>query len=266
MAGRGRSDDARWRVRGVSVQGYSHLRDGVECQDAHRHEFEPSTGAYVLAVADGAGSRPRSAEGATLAVGLAVAVFRDGLARDGLPGGADEWRGRLRDGVETIVRAFGETTERLGAAPSDFAATLTVAVLAPPWVGIVSLGDGIVVAGAESDGAEHGFHLVVFTPPAGEYVNETTFLSSSGALDRVTIRCLHDRGLTALLLGTDGIAPIAVKRDGRSQRANVSFVAPVVESLTSVGTDPTEVTRLLLEDRITRLSADDKTLLAAVRQ
>jgi hypothetical protein len=32
--------DGQWRVRGVSVQGYSHLRDGIECQDAHRHAFE----------------------------------------------------------------------------------------------------------------------------------------------------------------------------------------------------------------------------------
>ena len=250
----------------MSVQGYSHLRDGIECQDAHRHEFEPSTGAYVLAVADGAGSRPRSAEGATLAVGIAVAALRDGLVRDGLPRDADDWRDRMREAMRTVVSAFREATTRLGAPPADFAATLTVAVLAPPWVGIASLGDGIVVAGVEPDGEEHGFHLVVFTRPAGEYVNETTFLSSSGALDHVTIRCLHDRGLTSLLLGTDGVAPIAIKRDGRVQRANASFVEPVVESLTAVRSDPTEVTRLLLEDRITRLSADDKTLLAAVRR
>jgi hypothetical protein len=69
-----------------------------------------------------------------------------------------------------------------------------------------------------------------------------------------------------LLLGTDGVTPIAVKREGHIQRPNRTFVEPVIDSLTAARSDPTEVTRLLLEDRITRLSADDKTLLAAVRQ
>lgn len=257
--------DGRWRIRGVSVQGYSHLRDGIACQDAHRHGLERSTGAHVLAVADGAGSRERSAEGATLAVGVAVERFSDRLARDGVPSSADDWHVWLRAVFEEIVAEYRTTTERLGASSSEFAATLTVAVLAHPWLGIVSLGDGIVMVGAESDDGPTSLHLVMFTPPAGEFANETVFLSSSGAHDQVAIRCLHDPGLTALLLATDGITPIGVHRSGPAQRPNRSFVEPVLASLTAERPDPTEVTRLLLDDRISRLSADDKTLLAAVR-
>jgi hypothetical protein len=261
---RGAQGNGDWRVRGVSVQGYSHLRDGVECQDAHRHGFEPSTGAYLLAVADGAGSRTRSAEGATLAVGLAVETLMARLAA-GLPSGAEQWHDLLRGTFGQIVSEFRTTTERLGAAASEFAATLTIAVLAPPWLGTASLGDGIVVVGANTDDGETLLHLLEFTPPAGEYVNETSFLSSAGALDQVAIRCVHDSGLTAVLLATDGIVPIGVQRDGSSRRPNRTFIEPVLESLTATRSDPTAVTRLLLEDRINRLSADDKTLLAAVK-
>jgi hypothetical protein len=262
---RTKGGDGRWRVRGVSVQGYSHLRDGVECQDAHRHAYEPETGSYVLAVADGAGSRPRSAEGATVAAGLAVSVLVDALGRTGLPDSPEAWRAWLGARFEAIVHDFLENTQRLGGRPADFAATLTVAVLAPPWLGTASLGDGIVIVGAAADDGP-ALHLIAHTPPAGEYVNETHFLSSQDALRHTRVQVLHDPGLTALLLATDGIAPIGVERGEReARRPNVSFLGPVLDSLSDKKSDPAEVTRLLLQDRISRLSADDKTLLAAVR-
>jgi len=261
----GSREEEQWKVRGLSVTGYSHLRDGIECQDAHRHLYEPSTGAYVLAVADGAGSRPRSAEGAALAVGLAVEELSVRLALGGLPTDPDAWTGFLRTGFEAIVAAFRDSTQRIGASAADFAATLTVAILAPPWLGIISLGDGIVVAGAEQADDESGLHLVMAAPSAGEYVNETCFLSSEGAYDQVEIRCLRDPGMLALMLGTDGLTPLAVQRDGAGQRPNRTFVEPVLGWLTATRSDPAEVSRLLLEERLTRLSADDKTLLAAVR-
>lgn len=261
----GSRDNGGWKVRGVSVTGYSHLRDGVSCQDAYRHRYEPSSGAYVLAVADGAGSRPRSAEGAALAVGLAVEELSARLAAGGLPEAPDAWIALLRTAFSAVVKSFRDTTRRIGGSPAEFASTLTVAVLAVPWLGIISLGDGIVVTGAERVEDESGLHLVTTASPAGEYVNETCFLSSEGALDQVTIQCVHDPGLLALLLGTDGVVPLAVLRDGPSGRPNRTFIEPILGWLTAARSDPAEVSRLLHEERLTRLSADDKTLLAAVR-
>lgn len=254
-----------WKVRGVSVTGYSHLRNGIECQDAHRHLYEESTGSYLLAVADGAGSRPRAAEGAALAVGLAVDELSARLAADGVPDAPDAWTHFLSGSFEAIIVAFREATRRIGSSAADFAATLTVAALAPPWLGMISLGDGIVVAVAEQADGAAGLHLVMSAPPAGEYVNETCFLTSDGARDRVSIRALHDPDIVGLLLGTDGITPIAVRRHGAVHRPNKSFVEPVLRSLRETMSDPAEVSRLLLEERLTRLSADDKTLLAAVK-
>ena len=126
---------------------YRHLRDGLECQDARGHAFEPATASYVLAVADGAGSRPRSAEGATLAVGIAVEASTRRLASAGLPRTPDAWHAWLADSFAAVVDAFLDTTARIGRSPADFAATLTVAVLAPPFIGTISLGDGIVIIG-----------------------------------------------------------------------------------------------------------------------
>ena len=57
--------------------------------------------------------------------------------------------------------------------------------------------------------------------------------------------------------------PVGVRRDGTTLRPNTHFLDPVLDWL--AGSDPAAVPRLLLEDRVSRASADDKTMLAAVR-
>ncbi len=250
----------RWRVQGVSVQGYSHLRDGVECQDAYRHMLVEPQGAHVLAVADGAGSRARSAEGATLAVGLANSLLAGRLRSGRTPQRAESWRSLLGETYEEIVSAFLKATERMGPERAEFAATLTAVVLAPPWIGVVSIGDGFVITRATSYDGTDGLHLLASTPGTGEYVNETVFLTSSGALTQVTVECVYDPDLTAVMLSTDGLVPAAIRQQGGRRRPNGSFLGPVFGALA----DPAGIARLLLEDRISALSADDKTLLMAV--
>jgi hypothetical protein len=254
----------RWLVHGLSLPGYGHLRDGVECQDACRHGLIEAAGAQVLAVADGAGSRARSAEGAALAVGLAVEVLGERLAAHGAPASARAWRALLAESYEDLVAAFADATARMGPDPAAFAATLTAVVLAHPWLGVISIGDGFVIARAEDEAGEEALHLVTSAGPAGEYVNEAVFLSSGGALSDVAIVCLHDPGLTGVVLGTDGLVPAAIRRPGGRPRPNPSFLEPLLGSLDAERPDPTGVARLLLDDRISALSADDKTLLMAV--
>jgi Protein phosphatase 2C len=256
----GSSAAQRWRVRGVSVQGYSHLRDGVECQDAYRHTFSESMRAHVLAVADGAGSRARSAEGAALAVGFATTQLAERLQWGGVPDSAESWRVLLSEGCEEVVSTFVKNARRLGSDPGDFASTLTAVVLAYPWLGVLGVGDGFVIARADGQDGADTFHLVSSADSTGEYVNETVFLTSTGALAQANVACLYDPGLTAVMLGTDGLTPAAIRRNGATGRANRSFLEPLLDSVDS----PTEIARFLLDDRISSLSADDKTLLMAV--
>ena len=262
MSTNGRTTSAtarRWRVQGASVQGYSHLRDGIECQDAYRHTFSEPAGAHVLAVADGAGSRTRSAEGAAMAVGFATALLTESVESAGRPDSVEGWHAILGDGCERVVSTFLETTKRMAPDPGEFAATLTAVVLAHPWAGILTIGDGLVIARADEPGGGDTFHLVS-SAAGGEYVNETTFLSSVGATADARIDCLYDPGLTAVMLATDGLTPAAVRRYGGRRQPNRSVLEPLLDSLD----EPTAIARLLLDDRINALSADDKTLLTAV--
>jgi hypothetical protein len=250
-----------WRVHGVSVQGYSHLRDGRECQDAYRAGYVESAGAHVLAVADGAGSRARSAEGATLAVGLAVRALSDGLERrgGGVPGDADAWHALLENAYAEVHSAFARVTASLGPEPKEFAATLTAVVLAAPWIGVITLGDGFVVARAGEPGHER-FHLLAHEDGASEYVNETVFLTSRSARSAVVVCCAYDPEVSAVVLATDGLAGAGIRQVSARRVPNPAFLEPVLASLD----DPTRIARFLLDDKLTEVSADDKTLLMAV--
>jgi protein phosphatase 2C-like protein len=257
------SPTVAWRVHGVSLQGYGHLRDGVECQDAHRQLALDAPGAHVLAVADGAGSRHRSAEGAALAVGLCTDVLARRL-RGGLPDSADDWTAVLTAAAEEVISRFQGVTAQIGPDPGAFAATLTAAVLHWPWLAVMSLGDGFVMTRVQGAGEDEDFHLVAYGGGRGEYVNETVFLSSRGALSDCVVLPVYDPDITGVVLSTDGLVPLATRGDADQRRPNVSFLTPLLATFDDAHPDPSEVARFLLQDQVSSLTADDKTLLVAV--
>lgn len=257
-----------WRTHGMSVEGYRHRRGGVPCQDAWQQTLTGPADApvTVLAVADGAGSRPRSDEGSKLAVDLATEVFARWAAQPCRSG----------EGVHTLLlNAFHEVGDeflhRTGPDADDFATTLTVVVLAPAWIGHLSVGDGFVIVRAGAEDGVPQFHLLPQAEAVSEYSNETVFLTSPGAERWVRTDCVRDEGIDGVLLSTDGLAQAALSRsDGRSQTPNASFATSVLRSLDSPGPDPDKdeegLAALLRSDQLTALNADDKTLLRAVRK
>lgn len=252
-----------WRVHGMSVEGYRHRRQGLPCQDACT--FTVSASVTVLAVADGAGSRPRSEEGSRLAVELAAEHFgrRAAAAADRPPG--DGVHELLADAFHDVSKVFLDTT---GADAQDFATTLTVVVLAPGWLGHLTVGDGFVVLRAGTEDGERQFHLLPQTKAPSEYSNETVFLTSQDAARWVHTDCVSDAGVDGVLLSTDGLAQAALSLTGAGGPApNTSFVDAVFRSLDTVSDNAHDsLAALLRSDRLTALNADDKTLLRAVRK
>jgi Protein phosphatase 2C len=254
-----RADD--WLVRGVSIQGYNHLSRGVECQDAYRSAFVPSAAAWVVAISDGAGSRSRSAEGSALAAGLATSVFGTLLRTAGVPADAGAWKNMMSDGYLSVLTRFGRAVVQLGDDLGEFAATLSVAIIAPPWVGVVSVGDGclIIQAGAGR------LHLIPLGERESEYSNETDFLTSPDPLNRAVVRCIYEPELRALVLATDGLVPLATVLDQDGwERPNGTFIEPLLASVTAPDFDPTDIVKFLLHERIGATSGDDKTMVLAV--
>ncbi|GGN81941.1 hypothetical protein GCM10011579_069090 [Streptomyces albiflavescens] len=253
--------ESPWRIHGMSVEGYRHRRQGLPCQDACAYTVSASVA--VLAVADGAGSRPRSEEGSRLAVELAAEQFarRSAAAAECHPGEAVHEL--LEDAFHDVSKMFLDAT---GADAPDFATTLTVVVLAPGWLGHLTVGDGFVVLRAGAEDGERQFHLLPQAMAASEYSNETVFLTSPDAARWVHTDCVSDDGIDGVLLSTDGLVQAALNRSGGGALSpNTSFVDAVFRSLDTV-TDNTHegLATLLRSDRLTALNADDKTLLRAV--
>ncbi|WFB10651.1 protein phosphatase 2C domain-containing protein [Streptomyces sp. LX-29] len=257
----------RWRTHGLSVAGYRHRRDGIPCQDAWQQVVAGPAEApvTVLAVADGAGSRLRSDEGSKLAVALAMDAFARWASRPCPPGEAVH--ALLRHAYDEVADAFLYQT---GDQADDFATTLAVLVLAPEWIGHLSVGDGFAIVRAGAVDGRAQFHLLPQAAAASEYSNETVFLTSPGAERWVRTVCVRDAGVDGALLSTDGLAQAALSRpDGGCQTPNASFAAAVLGSLDRPGPDPVrdeeELAALLRSDRLSALNADDKTLVRAVR-
>ncbi|MFJ9738378.1 PP2C family serine/threonine-protein phosphatase [Streptomyces sp. NPDC101166] len=253
----------QWQLHGLSVPGHRHRSDNIPCQDAFVcHRADPDT--FLLAVADGAGSRPMSREGAQLAVNLAPSMF---LAASSLPREPHEVRSFLR-GRFTRLRA--EFLRYAGSRPDDYATTLTVVVRTRHWLGYLSVGDGFAMLRAGTSAGAPLFHLLPQPAPVSEYSNEAFFVTSDDAAERLETACVVDDGITGILLSTDGLTQAAVESPGNdNRRAKHTFVSKVLGAMerpdVPAEQEVAELTRLLHSRRLAADNADDKTLVRAVR-
>lgn len=244
-----------WRVVGASVQGTSHRRAGMPCQDAHAWAALDG-GAVVLAAADGAGSAAHAERGAAAAARAAVDVVRAGWRADGVTDtgtllGAAFAAGR--DAVEAAAAEMGVDTREL-------ATTLLLAILHPAGVAAAQVGDGAVVAEDEA-GAMHALTL----PPRSEFANETVFLTSPGALEGVQT-ALWTRPARRVALFTDGLQGLALRLPPGEPHG--PFFAPLFRFAAEAeagGEADAALAAFLGGPRVTARADDDLTLLLAVR-
>ncbi len=259
-----------WQVIGAAVAGTAHLRAGRSCEDALAWRQRPTDG-LVLAVADGAGSAARAAEGAACAVQAAV-VTADQALDDAPPTSAAGWHTLLtmavttaRAALEALVAAGAVSPDAAtvgeSAVPSptlrDFATTLLLVVLHNSWVAAVQIGDGALVM---RTGA--GALTVLTHPNHGEYLNETTFLTGDDppADAQFVVRQVPDLQGVALL--TDGLQALALLLTDNTPHA--PFFAPLFAHAAQADGDAAQLTAFLQSARVGERTDDDKTLLLAV--
>ncbi len=257
-------DKSVFRVTGASVQGTSHVSGGVPCQDAHGVRQLP-TGEWLIAVADGAGSASRSAEGAAIAVDhalLALAVTVHAMySTDAQPVDEATWRvtmdvcfGVAREAIvkhiEQVKAAGEEVTLR------DYATTLICAVLVPGTLCVAQVGDGFAVA------QDTGGRLFTAAPPQrGEYANEAYFITMAQAADLVAIQVI-DADIAALAVSTDGLLRLALKLP--SYEPHAPFFKPLFDFAASADdTAHAHLVDFLNSPRVCARTDDDKTLVLA---
>jgi hypothetical protein len=241
-------------VLGASVRGTAHARGDLPCQDAHAWRILPG-GAVVLAVADGAGSASHAEAGARAAVRAAV----DAIAAHPSPENAEGWAAALDAALAAARDAVGAEAAALAVDPRDLATTLIVCVLRADGVTAAQVGDGALIL--SSDGG-----MTALTEPAsGEFVNETVFLTSPGAVEGAQ-RTAWPGDARHVAVFTDGLQGLALKHPARTPHE--PFFAPLF-AFASASTDAAEAEAQLAEflqsPRVTARADDDLTLVLAVR-
>jgi serine/threonine protein phosphatase PrpC len=139
-----------WQVIGAAVQGLSHQKQGLPCQDALEYRSLPG-GILLVALADGASSAAHAELGAPAAVQSAVDWLACSLEND-QPLECCDWVELLSETFQNARAALIQLAEEQGEPLNSFATTLTCLVATPDRLVVGQLGDGAVVAGGE-DGA-----------------------------------------------------------------------------------------------------------------
>ena len=247
-----------WHILGASVQGAGHAARAMPCQDAHLWRALPG-GGFVLAVADGAGSAPRSAEGARQAVMAAIETLAAGLA-DPWPAGVAGWTALLTEAYQAARDALSQLAAAAHAPLAEFATTLACAVAAEPWLITAQLGDGWIVAETAA-----GELLLAARPQRGEYANEAYFLTMNQALDGLEVR-VYRESVCALAASTDGLLRLALRLPEGEPHA--PFFRPLFAFAATAGQDgraQQELVRFLASAQVCARTDDDKTLVLAAR-
>ena len=240
-----------WKVLGASVEGSGHRRDNTGCQDAHAWTVVgPET--LVAAVADGAGSAPRSAEGSRNAADFAVEYIAWRLSEEDVAEPSELVLDAMEATRRRLLRyARGETRPL-----RDFATTLAIVIATPDRVVAAQVGDGAVVVG-NRDGALDG--LANGEPQ--EYLNETTFLTSRQWRAACTVGEAATQ-VEALALLTDGLGLLALDlADGN--RPHAPFFNPLLGSVREGGIGKEALERFLGSERVANRTDDDVTLVLA---
>jgi hypothetical protein len=248
-----------WHVCAAAAIGRSHVDGGLPCQDAFAHE---RVGDVLLAVAcDGAGSQPRSDEGAQTLSAAVVATLA-ARVRDGSldPHSTQEaLHACVRDAIGAARDALATRAAEDGAILAQYAATLVGTLAGRDGGWFFHVGDGVGVA------LEIGEGCTVSMPENGEYANETFFVTGDAWEEHLRVLPIPG-AVTCVMLMSDGAMPFAMSKDLAGPYR--PFFDPVSRYL--AGVDEAAGSQALLgtlaDPRTDTITSDDKTLLVALWQ
>lgn len=248
-----------WKVISASVAGFSHVAEGLACQDFCSDAITDD-GWMVAAISDGAGSAHRSVEGA-----MAICKGMTSLLWENMPkitngtqlknSAAQEL---IRDGIEGVRAALAEIAAEDPL--SCFHATL-IGVLAGGAGGLFfHIGDGAACAINGLD-----FSRSIISPPENaEYANETFFFTQDDWEQHLRFTTF-DEEFKLISLMSDGVTPFALS--AASTELHVPFFEPVSMYLNkhSIEEGQKALSSTLENEAIRKITGDDKTFLWAIR-
>ncbi len=250
-----------WRCVDATAVGRSHRDHAAPCQDRCAcRVIRSADGGDVLVsvVSDGAGSARFAELGAQTVcetfvdlVGAAVAASSD------LDRLADEL---VRSWFLTARERLRARAREIGADIRDFAATALLAVASDHQTLCARIGDGGIVVRRAPDAA---FEVALW-PEAGEYANQTYFVTDDTAAERTAIARFDD--VCDVVAFSDGLQHLALETATRS--AFPPFFVPLVATVRA-WTDAPRLQAALIDflssPTIDERTDDDKSLVVGCR-
>ena len=247
-----------WKAVTHSAIGTRHIAKEMPCQDFG--DFKIRDGLVYGAVADGAGSAKFSDVGAKLAVKTwietAVSKFEhqdmDLSAIDQL-----DFQALFEDISQEVLRCLEAEAESGEFPLRELGCTLLSFVASGDWIAAMQIGDGFIVC-QSLDSDEYD---LLFRPDKGEFINETLFVTSKGAIDSLQYsfqRCSPK----FICAATDGLEKVAISY--QDWRPHQPFFKPFKDCLQLIPepSDQFQYLQTFLEsDRLNSRTDDDKTLL-----
>jgi protein phosphatase 2C-like protein len=251
--------ESDWQVISAAVQGLSHQKQGLPCQDALKYSCLPGN-ILLVALADGAGSATHAELGAQAAVQASVDWLLTSLENN-QPAECCEWTEVIWETFKNARIALEQLAEEHNEPIRSFATTLTCLVATPKQLVVGQLGDGAVVKVDKNGGVD-----TVTTLQRGEYANETNFLTQDQALDLVVIQVI-DEQVQALAVMSDGLTRLALKRP--NNEPHVPFFKPLFAFASTSSNDTTQandaLVNFLTSPKVNERTDDDKALILALR-
>ena len=252
------SSSSKWQVVAACKRGSRHEATGANCEDAC-HVVQPTPGVLVIAVADGCGSVSCAEIGANVAVEHGAAQVCAGLeqAREQTEATPDDQTIEriLREAAAAALAAVQAEAVTREVDYRELASTMILAIAHREFIAAAQIGDGATVVADETGGL---FSLTV--PPAGEYLNETIFLTSNDALQTMQVRIWRGRA-SGVAAFSDGLQMLCLKWPEYEPHA--AFFIPLfsfVRHTTDEAVATNELNNFFHSERVAKLTDDDVTL------
>jgi hypothetical protein len=205
-----------YRASCAQIIGRSHEKSGTPCQDYVAARVQRDFA--CVALADGAGSKTHSEQGARTVVKAVTRILSDRFDELWLLAADDpsQVSGQL---LRCCLEALQHQAHRLGCQLSDLASTLLFVAHSKGRYLAGHLGDGCIVH------QEEGGQLVVLSHPEnGEYANTTFFVTDATDENRLRVyqgECTIGAGFVVM---SDGTAESLYRRSDRSPATAVGQV------------------------------------------
>jgi hypothetical protein len=246
-----------WQLAAAQQRGTSHETTGEVCQDAYSLAML-SPEVLLIAIADGAGSAKYAEAGASLAASAGIGQLCARLAEAGAALDETSLKDILYEGLVAARNAVEAEAAAREVSAHELATTLILLIARPELIAVAQVGDGATVI-ANQTGKIIGLTL----PPVGEYINETTFITSAEALRTAQATVWHGRA-ARLAAFSDGLQLLCLKWP--ECRPHEAFFSPLFHFIGTTADESQavhELGRFLSSERIKDLTDDDLTLVLA---